>query len=263
MTTTSPDAAALTAAMISGDAATIQTPAAGSNSNEAKSNLLDIVRALGADRANGDTSLTKLAFLFSGAVREKIMLETDAEAVYTTFAIARNEWTALATNTGTDVLEISKASVSTFRTFGKPGPVAQADLYERVLTVRSMLTKDELYGSAYNTFVHVNREVSKLVEDKANPATPSTLKISDDQLLEWCAKEGKAPRTDAQKLEAAIATIAKLVKSEAFGLDLARLHGELVVYHGHFVQSGKGTGITQLIAARPHDAVNGIAPTIN
>lgn len=261
MTTTSPDAAALTAAMIAGDAATIVTPDAGSNSDAIKASLLATVERFGRDRAAGDQSLTNTAFLFAGAVRAKAMLETDAEAVYSTFAKARNE--AMNDGTGADVLDISKASVSTFRTFGKPGPVAQADLYERVLTVRSLLTKDELYGSAYNTFVHVNREVSKLVEDKANPATPSTLKISDDQLLEWCAKEGKAPRTDAQKLEAAIATIAKLVKSEAFGLDLARLHGELVVYHGHFVQSGKGTGITQLIAARPHDATNGIAPTIN
>lgn len=247
-----PNAAALTAQLIAGDAATIQpTPAADAgNLATIRAGIMAKVESFGADRAAGDTSLTRVAFLFAEAVRAKVLVEDDAKAVYETFATARAA--TLATSpmaaTGTDALEVSKAAVSIFRTFGKAGPVAQPDLYARVLAVRQMCKPEELYGSAYNTFVRVNRKVTDLVEDKANPATPSTLVISDEQLLDWCLAKPRADKTDAQRLEAAIATIAKLVKSEKFGTGLASHHAALVEFHANFVKHGPARGLTTLIS---------------
>src|SRR4051812_49221909 len=97
MTTKPTDAAAQTAALILGDAATLAPtppmaePADGENILAVKAAIMDKFSVFGRQAARGQASLTHVALTFAAAVREKILTEDDAEPVYRAYAGALND----------------------------------------------------------------------------------------------------------------------------------------------------------------------------
>lgn len=235
MTTIPDNAAEQVLDLIAGDAALIApTPQPDDNAKPVRDKLLDQIAVLGRQAARGQASLTNVALTFAAAVREKLFTDEDAAAVYNTYAKSLNDMVdGKLANVGLARLEVSKVSISMLRTFGKAAPVANADLYQRVLVLRNQIAKEEwVASSTYVMFVTCNRavqkgfEASKLIDAKA-------FAVSDDFLLDAMSKTPRADKTDEQRLADAIATIGKLVKTGRFaGLD--QRYDELVAYHKDF-----------------------------
>lgn len=234
MTTQPTNAADQAAQLIAGDAAQITPPADGDNIAAAKTKLMDQVSIYGRQAARGAASLTHLAFLFAGACRERMLTELDAEAVYTAYVKAYND--AVASHhatTGAAPLEVSKASVSVFRTFGKPAPVAQPDLYQRVLVLKNRVAADDLVGSTYNCFVAVNRAIQKVIDDRKGLFPSATLEVTDEMIVKAITKPARPDKTDADRLAQVAAALGKLVQGGRFpGLEM--IQSELVKYHAQF-----------------------------
>lgn len=261
MTETSPNAAALTAALIAGDAATIQPPAeapkAGDNIAAMRSKVMAQFEVLGRQHARGEISLTAAAMLFTGAVREKLLHRDDAESVYKTFATGHN-YVAHENRKPTDprftaALEVSKASVSTFRSFGNAAPAAQGDgWFKRVFAAWQTIDKDDrAQKSAYNAYVKCNREAEKAL-DAAKLVDPAKLVVTDDQLLDWMVAPEKKAKDAAQKLADVVAALGKLVKSGNYSGLLEKHYDTLVAYHADF-KAGNQSPLAGLVTLERRD----------
>lgn len=234
--TTQPTAAATQAnELIAADAAALNPPMAdGDNVTAVKLKVLERIEVLGRQAARGQASLTNVALMFASAVREKLLTAEDAKSVYDTYAKGLNDMVdGKLSSAGLERIVPSKVSVSMLRSFGNPGPVANPDLYQRVLAVLNTVPKDDRVGSTYNCFVTVNRrlqdgyEVSKLID-------AAQFKVTDEMLAQWLTKKERAEKDDGQRLADAIAALGKLVKTGRFvGLD--HEYDRLVVFHGAFV----------------------------
>lgn len=222
MTTMPLTAAEQTAALLLGDAALI-TPTAdvppvtedGANILALKTKAMSTAMVYGAQHARGEASLTKLAFYFSGGVREGFLSEGDAEGLYKAFIAGHNQTIDRGPNTGHEHMASDATSLkvptSLFKTFGKRAPVSMgADFYQRVLTVRHTIGPTDRAGSAYNAMVTVNRRVVELGEKAAQVV------VTDDDIRGWISKKPVATKDDLAKLEELCVKLAKMVIDQKF-----------------------------------------------
>ena len=170
MTATTPAAnAAQTDAIIAADAAKAAEllAKAGDNMAKAKQDMVQLAEIYGGQAADGERSLTDLAYTFGSACGslDSPIGENQASEIYLGFVNGFNA------KSGDDVDKMpadeksAKVPISMFRTFGKIGPAQfGATLWGMTLRIRRELG-DACTMSAYNALVKANREVAKLAKD--------------------------------------------------------------------------------------------------
>lgn len=225
-----------------------------SNQEAARNGILAKAGEYGAHSAEGDMSLTKVAFLFNQACRSKVMTVDDARAVYVAYTDGRNAAMAAKGSveieganyqTGCAVVTTDgkssadngalKAAVSIFATFGRPAVVVQGlGFYDEVRTMWLALDAGKRQQkSLYNAFVAANRAVSKAADGQN--LTADELAAGKFDLPEDCvagaitAEEGETgdgsgkakAKTPDRKLADLMASLVKLADSGNYSADIA------------------------------------------
>jgi len=201
------------------------------NRTAMKAALIEKAEAYGVEAATGDMSQTKVAFLFNQAVRERLMTEADAGAVYTAYAKGYNaariakgslviaDTTHFVHGDGMNDVDrgkgAEKTAISIFRTFGRPAVVAQGlEMYQDVRELRELLGADDrAQGSLFNAFVAVNRAVTKAADESERPDVE--FRYDEALILATITKAGGG-KTDVEKLAALCAALGKLIKTGKF-----------------------------------------------
>lgn len=240
-----PDADAILAAAKAEQEAEAARVAALANNAALREQVLAQVEVFGRQAGRGEGGLTNAAIMFASAVARRILALDNAKDVYLAYLRGYNARVKFGEQVATDDKSIAP-TLSTFRTFGKPAPVAQgAALYEQVMLVVRDIPKDARYGSMYNCFVRVNRGLDKLGE-KTTDNGASLPCPTDEQIADWCTKPVRAEKDDLQKLQAVIETLRKLAANSSLPR-LDEQHAALVAYAERVVR-GEVTPLSHLVA---------------
>ncbi len=216
--------------------------AAGNEHGKARAEALANLAKLGATWAEGAGSLTQAAFDFHTACAGKTLRVEDAREAYLAVANAYNSAKSRAARGLPELATEEKAlqsPVSTFATFGKPGPLAQGlGLYVDVIRLRATIA-DRKPQSAYNCMVKCNREIEKATA-KMGAVERAAFKVTDDMIVAWILPAAKVDKDTLAKLADLVSKLGKLAElDELPQLDL--LVTPLLSYHAKLVEASKSS----------------------
>ena len=218
----------------------------------ARARVIKQANLFGVQSARGEMSLTKLAFLFNDACRNRVMTVADAEVTYKAYVDARNAAVAAGhvTIDGVDYRvtadriepEQMDVSVSTFATFGKPAVIAQGlNLFQNIMAVQAEIPTDRrAVKSPYNAMVRVGRRIVK--DCKASTLTDVQISMGEfpvtrEYLFDTLSKT-PVTKDFGAKLKALVDAAQKLVKAGDCP-DLRVVFDALVIVQANYALANK------------------------